>query len=189
MNRFFSKIFYGLEYYLLRYKTLFIFHAAAMVAGVILGCILESKTQNFCMKTDAFLEVLIRGGFGSVFFKALFANLLLFAAAVALGLSSKIAWICFILTFLRGIALGALTFEIFAVLGFLGVLYFIFFALIQMAICVFAVAYAQAVCCDCCYNGVLNEYRQLLIFVALIFAVCLAQTIVFFVILRNLFIF
>ena len=149
MNRFFSQIFYGLEYYLSRYKALFIFHAAAMAAGVVLGCILESKTQNFCMKTDVFLEVLISGGFGGVFFKALFANLILFAAAVALGLSPKIVWICFILTFLRGVALGALTFEIFAVLGFLGILYFIFFALIQMAVCVLAVGYAQALCADC----------------------------------------
>lgn len=189
MNRFFSKLGYGAEYYLTRHKMLFILHAAAMLAGVILGCIFESKTHNWCIKTDVFVEILMCGGFGAVFFKAVFPNLLLAAGAVALCLSDKIAWISFVLTFLRGLALGAVTYALFAVLGFLGFFYFLLFALLQMAICVFAVAFAHAICASVCYCGRNFEYMQLLILAGAVFLICLVQTVLFFLILRSLFIF
>jgi hypothetical protein len=189
MSRFFYKITYGLEYYLRRNLWVFIINASLVVLGIVIGCIVKSRMDVITVELEPFIQTMLCGSFLAVFIRMALPPIILFFASVLLSMSGGTAWISFILGFLMGISLGAMTVLLFMALGVVAVLYFLLFILIQAAVIICALSYGYAISEDCGCAVFKYEWKQILIFALMIIIICLLQCILYFLILRGLFIF
>lgn len=176
MSRFYDRICYATRYYLLNKQWIFVVNVVICLGGAIFGIITKANIfATILDSADLTVNVIVTGGFGAVFWHCFFPNIILIVAAFFLGFNTATVWIIFVLTFLRGIYIGGFCVTIWC-LGFYGVLFMIFYSIVQLAFCCFILGLIYAYSLDNCKCSFRNADYKILLFLAVFTALfCIIQ--------------
>lgn len=169
MGRFCERIFYAARYYIFNEKWIFAVNVIVCLGGAIFGAV--TKINIFSsIQSDITVNVIITGGFGAVFWHCFFPNIIIIIGAFFLGFNSITVWLIFVITFFRGLYIGGFCVSVWC-LGFYGVIFILFYSVIQIAFCAFVLGYVLAYSLDNCNCSFYNADYQILIFLAVFTAI------------------
>ncbi|HPG92313.1 MAG TPA: hypothetical protein PK675_02765 [Clostridia bacterium] len=186
MSRFYDRICYAVRYYLSNKQWIFVVNVVVCLGGAIFGIITKANIFAAFDTGDITVNVIITGGFGAVFWHCFFPNIILVTAAFFLGFNIATVWIIFILTFFRGIYIGGFCVLIWC-LGFYGILFVIFYCIVQVAFCSFVLGLIYAYSLDNCKCSFRDADYKILLFLAVFTAVfCIIQSALVFLVPRAI---